>query len=235
MENIYSRATPEFGERSEAIVILNKALYGLRTSSRAFRKTFADFLRTIGFFPTRYDRDVWMRPRDTMDGYDYIGTHVDDFKVAAKDPDQWINRISGAFLLKSVADPDYYLGINYNRSKDDPKVWITGCATYAKECIRRVEAEFPDGVTLIPQYAPLPDECHPELDESELLSPEGRRQYQAYIGMLQWATTIARPDISFAVSSLSRFSAAPRKGHLDLALHLLGYLKHFPNRRIPAN
>lgn len=235
MEKIYSRATPEFGERSEAIVILNKALYGLRTSSRAFRNTFADFLRTMGFFPTRYDRDVWMRPRDTLDGYDYICTHVDDFKVAAKDPDQWINRISGAFLLKSVADPDYYLGINYNRSKDDPKVWITGCATYAKECIRRVEAEFPDGVTLIPQYTPLPDECHPELDESELLSPEGRRQYQAYIGMLQWATTIARPDISFAVSSLSRFSAAPRKGHLDLALHLLGYLKHFPNRRIPID
>ena len=50
--------------------------------------------------------------------------------------------------------------------------------------------------------------------------------------MIQWATTIGRPDILFAASSLSRFSAAPRKGHLDLILHTLGYLKKFPHRRI---
>ena len=32
-------------------------------------------------------------------------------------------------------------------------------------------------------------------------------------------------DICHAVSSLSRFSAAPRKGHLQIAQRLLGYLK----------
>jgi Reverse transcriptase (RNA-dependent DNA polymerase) len=232
MEKIYSRATPEFGERSESIVILNKALYGLRTSGRAFRNTFADFLRQLGFVPTRYDRDVWMRLRDSMDGYDYICTHVDDFKVAARDPDMWIQQIASVFTLKTAEDPDYYLGLNYNRSTDEPSVWITGCQTYVKECIRRVEATFPEGTTLTPQYTPLPDESHPELDDSEFLSHDGRRQYQGYIGMIQWATTIGRPDVSFAVSSLSRFSAAPRQGHLDLVLHILGYLKRFPHRRI---
>jgi hypothetical protein len=131
MEKIYSRATPEFGERSEAIVILNKALYGLRTSGRAFRNTFADFLRQLGFVATRYDRDVWMRLRDSKDGYDYICTHVDDFKVAARDPDIWIQQISSVFTLKTAEDPDYYLGLNYNRSTDeDQSVWITGCQTY---------------------------------------------------------------------------------------------------------
>ena len=232
MEKIYSRATPEFGERCDAIVTLNKALYGLRTSGRAFRNTFADFLRQLGFFPTRYDRDVWMRLREEKDGYDYICTHVDDFKVGAKDPNRWITQISSVFMLKTAEDPDYYLGLNYNRSTEDPSLWITGCQTYVKECIRRIESQFEDGVTLTPQYTALPDDVHPELDDSPLLDPDGRRQFQAYIGMAQWATTVGRPDISFATSSLSRFASCPRQGHLDLALHLFGYLKKFPNRRM---
>ncbi len=55
------------------------------------------------------------------------------------------------------------------------------------------------------------------------------------IGMAQWACTIGRFDICFGVSSLSRFNAAPRQGHLDLAFHLFGYLKKHPNRGIIIN
>ena len=60
----------------------------------------------------------------------------------------------------------------------------------------------------------------------------GIQKYQLLIGMAQWAVTIGRLDIAFAVLSLSRFSAAPRAHHLELALHLFGYLKKHPSRRI---
>jgi hypothetical protein len=65
-----------------------------------------------------------------------------------------------------------------------------------------------------------------------LLSDVGIRKYQMLVGMAQWACTIGRLDIAFAVSSLSRFAAAPREHHLELALFLFGYLKKNPNRRI---
>ena len=52
------------------------------------------------------------------------------------------------------------------------------------------------------------------------------------LGMAQWLNTIGRPDICYAVSSLSRYGSCPREGHLQLALHLFGYLKKYPNRRI---
>jgi hypothetical protein len=35
--------------------------------------------------------------------YDYICTHVDNFKVMAKKPAQWVDEISAVFLLKLVA------------------------------------------------------------------------------------------------------------------------------------
>ncbi len=53
------------------------------------------------------------------------------------------------------------------------------------------------------------------------------------IGMAQWASTIGLLDVAFAVSLLSRFSAAPRENHLTLTLHLFGYVKKKnPTKRI---
>ena len=232
MEKIYARAGPEFGEREGAILIFRKALYGLRSSSRAFRAHFADFLRSMGFKASRYDRDVWLRERESKHGYDYICTHVDDFKIVARNPDRWSQLISKEFLLKSIGPPKYYLGNDYNYSETE-KAWVVSCATYVKECVRRVESDSDLNITpLYTHRTPLPDNCHPELDDSDLLKDSGIRKYQMLIGMAQWACTIGRLDIAFAVSSLSRFSTAPRTNHLGMALHLFGYLKKHPNRRI---
>ncbi len=86
-------------------------------------------------------------------------------------------------------------------------------ATYLKEkCIRRMESDdklLLDG-TLSTHRTLLPKGCHPELDNYILLPDVGIRKYQMLIGITQWACTIGRLDIAFAVSLLSRFLAAPR-------------------------
>jgi hypothetical protein len=48
------------------------------------------------------------------DCYDYICTHVDDFQIVAKEPEQWHDQISSSFLLKFIGPPSYYLSIDYN-------------------------------------------------------------------------------------------------------------------------
>lgn len=166
MEKIYAYAGPEFGEREGSTLIFRKALYGLRSSSRAFRAHFADFLQSMGFKACRYDRDVWLRERESGNGYDYICTHVDDFKIVARKPDRWSQLISKEFLLKSIGPPKYYLGNDYNYS-ETKKAWVVSCATYVKECVRRVEADEDLDITPLHTHrTPLPDNCHPELDDS---------------------------------------------------------------------
>jgi hypothetical protein len=44
MVKIHNYAGLEFGDREGSLLIFKKALYGLRSSSRAFRTPFADFL-----------------------------------------------------------------------------------------------------------------------------------------------------------------------------------------------
>jgi hypothetical protein len=75
-------------------------------------------------------------------------------------------------------------------------------------------------------------EDHPAMDKTELCTPFEHRVYQQLLGIALWVVLCGRYDISYAVNVLSAFSAAPRKGHLARACHLVGYLRKFPERWI---
>lgn len=233
-ELCYTRCGVEFGSRFGCIAIIIRALYGLTMSAERWRSLFADFLLTLGFFSVRYDRDVWMKMRDDKSGYDYICTHVDDFKIVARKPHFLMNHIKSNFLVKSFGDPEYYLGNNFHW-EDKGQLWTLGCKTYTSEAIRRIENIFGP---LPKNNTPLPERRYgqsQELDVSPLLGEYDHRLYQMLIGMAQWLVTIGRPDICFSVSSLSRFNACPREMHLSLALHIYGSLKKSLDKRIAVD
>ena len=52
-----------------------------------------------------------------------------------------------------------------------------------------------------------------------------QHRYQSAIGSLMYLAVSTRPDISFAVSSLARFSSNPTKEHWTALKRLLRYLK----------
>ena len=52
------------------------------------------------------------------------------------------------------------------------------------------------------------------------------------IDLMQWSSVIGRLPIRFIVSSLICFSANSRQDLATLDLHMVGYLRKFPNRRI---
>ena len=79
---------------------------------------------------------------------------------------------------------------------------------------------------------PLEGGDHPELDTSELCDDHQTTQFQTLIGQLQWLISLGRFDIAVHVMSLSRFRAQPRKGHLDRAKRIVGYLLFLPDGAI---
>ena len=227
-ELVYSKCGKEFGPDLEGkTVVIRKALYGLRTSSERWWSHFADTIRGLGFTNTRYDKDVWLRKSACGTYYEYICTHSDDFMIASRDPQQVMDSIKVTYNVKSEGPPEYYLGNDYKR--DAKGRWCFGCRKYIKEAISRIERMF-GGITK--STVPMVSGDHPEMDESEVLGDEDHRKFQMLIGIMNWVVTIGRLDIAFATMSLSRFSACPRRGHLDRALKVFGYLKKRPNRRI---
>eukprot|EP00957_Ditylum_brightwellii_P171867 13083971-Ditylum_brightwellii.AAC.1 len=166
------------------------------------------------FEPSRVDQSLWIKKSEHYEGYDYIATHVDDFIIVTKNPLKYMGHIEQHFQVRDVMDSsEYYLGINI--AKRSSKVDKHG--------------------TLPKENLPLKLKEQPELDYSEFANEEEHKEYQHIIGVGQWLVVSGRLDITNAVSSLSRFSAMLRVGHLKLARKIFGYLKKNPKRRYVIN
>ena len=79
---------------------------------------------------------------------------------------------------------------------------------------------------------PFPYDCCPELDTTDPLDPEGASFFQHLIGVMHWMVELGHVDIAIEVSLLSSHLAYPLEGHLELALHIMGYLCLKHNTRL---
>lgn len=216
-----------------AMAIVVKALYGLPSSAHEWHAVLSDTMRSMGFSPTRYDNDVWIKERKG-EGYDYIGTHTDDLLICAKDADPYIEQLTKHYTIPEPGPPSFHLGCDYKYSMEKGKMrWSLGSVTYVRETTKKVEDLL--GEELGKHKVPMTEGTHPENIDDELLGEQQHRLYQKLIGMAQWLVCIGRIDIGYALTSLNRFSAAPRQGHLKLLRQLFGYLKYNPSKRIVIN
>ena len=138
-----------------------------------------------------------------------------------------MDTIEAEYKVKGVGPPNYYLGYDYKLFGDR---YAVGSQKYVKEALRRVKETF--GELPKKESTPLPPGCHPECDTTPFLNSQDHRHYQMLIGMLNWAVTVGRFDIAHSTSTMAKFTAAPREGHLELVLRIFGYLRKRPNRRI---
>lgn len=227
-EHVCFIAGPEFGDLEGHVFKISKALYGLRTSGARWHERFAEVLGDMGFFPSKGDPDVWMRP--AKDCYEYIAVYVDDLCIAAKDPEEIINTLKNKYKFKLKGDGPlkYHLGCDFFRDPD-------GTLSYApKKYIEKILANYNLMFNEKPKEysSPLEKGDHPEIDTSPCLDEDGIRKYQSLIGTLQWLITLGRFDISSAVTSMSRFRASPREGHLKRLQRIFGYIRKFKDASI---
>ena len=222
-EKVYVIAGPEFGPLQGHILIIHKALYGLRSSGFQWHERFADCLAEMGFKPCKAEPDIWMRPSKTGNHYEYVAVYVDDLALVLDKPQEFTQFLENEynFKLKGTGPITFHLGMDIIR--DSEGVLCIQPKKYIEKMVANYTRMFSEPPTSR-VYSPLDKGDHPELDESELLGPTGITQYQSLIGSLQWAVSIGRFDITTAVMTLSGFRAAPRRGHLDRAKRVVGYL-----------
>ena len=227
-EKVYVVAGPEFGDLEGHILLIHKALYGLRTSGARWHEHFADTLRNLGFTPCKADPDVWMKHCGTH--YEYICVYVDDLAIAMKNPQEFINVLVNdcGYKLKGVGPMEYHLGADIYRDNDGTLCF--GAKSYISRLLRTYETIF--GEQPKEYSSPLDRNDHPELDTSDELPESDIKRFQSLIGALQWAISLCRFDIQCAVMTLGRFRAAPRIGHMMRVQRICGYLRKKPDAAI---
>merc|ERR1739841_239360 len=121
-EKVYSIAGKQFKEDEGRVILIEKALYGLKTSAAQWWKHLAGTLRSIGFQNTSVDDNVWMHPvldeENNVVRYDYICVHVDDFAIFAKDVSKHITALQEIYTVRHVTpimNSTFYLGMDLKR------------------------------------------------------------------------------------------------------------------------
>ena len=158
-EKVYVIAGPEFGEKEGHIFVINKALYGLKTSGKRWHERFSDVLREMGFIPCKAEPDIWMRDRG--DHYEYIAVYTDDLTIASRDPEAITNALihEHKFKLKGTGALNFLLGSDYTRD-DDGTLCMSAkkYTTKMKDTYVRLFGKNPTDY-----QSPLEPNCNPEL------------------------------------------------------------------------
>ncbi|MFA9289401.1 MAG: reverse transcriptase domain-containing protein, partial [Weeksellaceae bacterium] len=222
-EKVYIVGGPEFGILAGHTLLIDKALYGLRSSGLCWHQRFSDVLRSMGFVQSKAESDIWMRENDGL--YEYIAVYVDDLLIAARKPEEIISKLQEEhkFKLKGVGPLTYHLGCDYVRDSNDTLCY--GPRKYIVKLIDQFENMY--GCKPKEYTSPLEKGDHPEIDTTAELDEEGIKRYQTMIGCLQWAVSLGRFDIQTATMTMSRYRIAPRIGHLERLKRMYGYLKKF--------
>jgi hypothetical protein len=227
-EKVCFKAGPEFGPLQGHLLIIERALYGLRTSGARWHDRLSDVLRDMGYFQCKADPDLWIKDCGTH--YEYVLVYVDDLMCIGKNPQEFFDTLINKynFKLKGVGTPSYHLGGDFFRDPDGTLAW--GANSYVKKMIMNYEIMF--GKKPKEYSSPIAEKDHPELDTSPELNETGIKQYQSLIGALQWLVTLGRFDILAGVTTMSSYRIAPREGHLERLKRILGYVKKNPDGAI---
>ena len=234
-EKVYVIAGPEFGPEAEGKrMIIDKSLYGLKSSAARFHEHLSTKLKMMGYSPSKADPDLWMKK--TKDGhYEYIARYVDDVISFSKDPMKVMKELERTYTMKGVGEPEYYLGGDIvTLTEEWNKEGITqglSASTYIKNVLPRL-SKMCDKTELPKAKTPFVDTYHAELDATRFCTPEETSKYQSLIGSANWIVTLGRFDIQWATTTLARYAAAPRIGHFEAALRIFGYLRKFQDGTI---
>jgi hypothetical protein len=99
-EKVNTVGGPEFGSDEGKIIIVNRALYGLRSAGATFRSFLGEHLYDNGFRSSQADPDVWLKPACKPSGeknYEYALCYVDDVFAIKASPDGIMKSIQEKF------------------------------------------------------------------------------------------------------------------------------------------
>jgi hypothetical protein len=242
-EKVWFLGGAEAGEDKGKVLVITRALYGLKSSGASWRSMLAQTLRDMNFDNTIADPDVWRRLAKTESGkeyYELLLVYVDDILLSSHDPKPTMETINNFYELKEpAAAPETYLGaqIYLHALADGTSAWAMSSEKYVSNAVKTVETllETEDK----PRYhlkttakVPFPTTYRPELDVSPELDTRGLSRYRQLIGILRWAVEIGRVDIYLETALLSQYLASPREGHMEAVYHIFAYLKKHPKSAI---
>lgn len=199
---------------------LNQSLYGSRQGARRWQEHFEETIKMFNLKPTPSDPAVYVS--NNSRGILYIHLHVNDSMVMSNLTDllsKFCAHLDNKYTVNWTENPTLYLEIqiDYDQQAKQLRMYQTH---YIENVLDRFAMTNCNAVkTPLPTNTILVTGSEAEIAEASALP------YQSLIGCLQWLSNSTRPDISHAVSQLSRFNSKWSMNHWLMEKHVMQYLK----------
>jgi hypothetical protein len=227
-ERIYMRFPPGMKAIPGKCLQLLKATYGLRQASYLWDKEWRSFLTGLGFTESPADPCILvLRNNGAVDCV--AGVFVDDFIVVPRTPairTQLKKKLFAKFPMKDLGEPKKVLGIRveFDRSTN-PSTPDLLFLSQEGQTLEYVSAFGQENAT--PKrdptngvYLSADDQPTTQKVKNEM----AKHPYRRVIGCLMFLAGCTRPDISFAVNQLAKYSANPGMAHWLALKELVRYL-----------
>jgi len=197
---------------------LERSLYGLKQAPRCWDLKFTKFLNEYNFKECEADKCVFIGK--FKDDVVYLAVFVDDGLVASNNVETLkiiIQRLSETFKI-TVENSNIFVGLQIERDRERKTLKIHQSA-YTRKIIEKFGMANAKTVS-------VPADPHAALSPTE----EDDRKlsnvpYRKAVGSLVFLAAVSRPDIAFAVNSVSKYLSKHNATHWRAVKRIFAYLQ----------
>ena len=224
-EDVYMTQPEGFESKDKTRVCkLKISIYGLKQASRSWNIRFDETIKEFDFIKNPDEPCVYKK--EVKENVVFLILYVDDMlligndKPTLKEVKDWLSK---KFSMKDLGDATYILGIRIYRDRIR-KLLELSQSTYIDKILRRFSMEqskrglvpVRHGIHFTKSMCP---KTPSELERMEKIP------YTSAIGSIMYAMLCTRPDVSYALSSTSRFQSNPGEEHWIAVRTILKYLR----------
>lgn len=209
--------------RAHYSIKLNRSLYGLKQSGRMWYNRLSEYLLREGYKNDPISPCIFIKKFGL--GYVIIAVYVDDLNIIGT-PEEisvTVECLKKEFEMKDLGKTKFCLGLQIEHQRNGILVHQS---TYTEKVLSKFymdKAHPLSSPMVVRSLDPNKDPFRPREKDEEILGPEV--PYLSAIGALMYLASHTRPDISFSVNLLARFSSCPTKRHWNGIKHILRYLQ----------
>lgn len=213
------------GDPRTKVLKLNKALYGLVEAPKLWHDTLITYLKSIKFKQLIGDPCVFVR-KTRIDGLEQlvmIGVFVDDFLIFSTSEELTIKakqELATKFEVKDLGEAVWILGMKLTQGKEE---YTVDQSKYLSNILNKYKDQMNSSRLMRTSSTPLPTGKGLEATKDDEMTTDA--PYREVIGSLAYLMMGTRPDIAYAVSTLSRHLSRPAQRHWDAAMHVMKYLE----------
>lgn len=223
-EEVYMRQPEGFVKPGQEHLVckLKRSLYGLKQAPRCWNMALHSLLKELNFVQLESDPCIY---RASNGEKFFLGVYVDDILMVAKNEARLADVkkcLSEKFDIKDLGRLHHFLGMKIIQDETMKSIWV-GQQAYTEKLLQCLGME-----NARPVSTPV-DISNKLVKASEDDECVDWQMYQSAVGSLLYLAVSTRPDISYAVSSVAKFSAQPTKVHWSAVKRILRYLRGTPD------